>query len=591
MNTFTRTTSRPPVRHHRTGSASFATWFALVLLSFDALADARQCRAPRADGGVTCPDGWGVCKVVSGKDEWLARDDDLDAEPATRVWVDTDGDGRPEATVERTFTATGRPLVERFDHNGNGVVDEELRHEYDADGHWVTTRHWARANPNPPSRDRYQYDGGLLVTQLDSNWHPTVRYEYDRARRLTRVVSGLLERRLSRNDAGLVVDDSTSFEGRPQRSVRSTIDATGRLVLQETTQLDTRPPRVVERRVLASEPEEVAPAEENTRVLVLDDHGRVTERFEFEGGPFPVRYVSTFDRDGRESRMTRYQRYGEPQSRRFTRDALGRVTQVAVFDGPRPQWTETYRFEHGRIVEAVTPAATTHAVIVDGLVRQRRTSDPLHELTTHFDYDPAQLERWKKTAPLACDASEVSDPFRVEPQPPAVPIVTGLTLRHFAAAASPSDGGVDESLGAALYQRQRELFTAARERALESAGLEWLEWTSVPVDDRRVSSPPRGALLIAKAVDWCGAPDEEYVFARRTRTVSRLDVHLVCSETQRVVMKGTLAEGGCGHRPPTADWYVLVPKGTTLEDAATQLELVLPRCVEVQPLGGFERPP
>lgn len=60
----------------------------------------------------------------------------------------------------------------------------------------------------------------------------------------------------------------------------------------------------------------------------------------------------------------------------------------------------------------------------------------------------------------------------------------------------------------------------------------------------------------------------------------RVEVRLSCSETTSVAMEGGLGADGCGREPPTADWYVGVPVGTTLS-AATTPNVSIPHCVDL----------
>lgn len=542
-----------------------------------AVAGERQCRPLRADGGVTCPEPWGVCRVVSGKDEWLARDDDVDSEPAKRVWVDTNGDGVAEASVERTSTATGRPLLERFDHNGNGLVDEELRHEYSDAGQLVVTKRWQRWPTNEVTPLRNRYDGGLLTEQLDANtWRSLVRYEYDGAGLLTRIVAPFADRRIERNDAGQVVSDVTSSEGRERTTVRARFGASGQLVFQETIDANWTPPRVIER-VLPVGSDAGVLAAPGPRVRFVDGRGRIVERLEFEGGPTPVRYVSRFDRAGREIALERLQRYGDPQVWRFTRDTEGRVTEVVVTSGKQRLWTESYRYEGGRLVQAITPAGKMRAVYEDGLLRQRERPGEV----VHYEYDSDQLARWKREAPRACDAADVIDALSPLPSPSSLPVVTSQTLVHPSFSSLPDGGLVDDQLGSQLFAAQNGLVEAAREAAVEAAGLEWAQ----PVE----RSNERDLLLVATSVQWCEAP--RFVLDRKARTVAPLEARVVCGETRQITMEGSLAVGGCGVAPPITNWYVRVPKGTKLLEAPRRLDVTVPRCIEVHPRQGFSHPP
>ncbi|MDP1922403.1 MAG: hypothetical protein Q8L14_39550 [Myxococcales bacterium] len=545
---------------------------------------ARRCRPLRADGGVTCPEPWGVCRVgVPGGASLLLRDDDLTQEPATRVWLDTNHDGTAEATLDVAFTERGQPLSLRLDHNGNGLVDEEVRNEFDRTGNWLSAQRWARwqqdSDVQPAFRHRYD-DAGRLVERRESSSGKVVEtFSYDDAGWLSGQSSWGEQRLIVRSDAGHVVLDRWRRGEKVQREERSQFDPRGRLIERVRENLETGFSETTRGWAVDGGGWLEEGSEKKVSRTVVDVNGRLVERWQFEGGPEPVGYLHAYDRNGRLSRIRRVQRYGDPQVMAFTHDDAGQVVGVRSLWNNKLQWQERFHFEAGRVVRIESPFRPLRLRVRDGGVVE---ADEGWQ-TLHFEYDAALLKRWNETAPLACTKDDVVDREAPFPRPPSPPLMTAQTQR-FVDAPLPDAGSLDASRGQQLSWAMSALRTATLDRALETDGLEVV----MPVQEHVLAG--RHGVLVEKATYFCGdAP--RYVFDRKAKSVARLQENVTCGSQVTVSMEGALGADGCGTQPPREDWFVAVPRGTQLVREARGVPVVLPVCITVDPKGGFSHPP
>lgn len=573
---------------------------AVVALTFEAAAQgARRCRPLRPDGGVTCPETWGLCRVqLPGGTEALLRDDDFTQEPATRMWVDTNEDGRAEATVDFVFNERGLPNLVRFDHNANGMVDEEVRNEFDGWGNWLVAQRWARwprgSDARPEFRNSFDAAGRVLTQREVGSGKTVHEFFYDDAGWFAGQRSPGSRRIIERNDAGLVVADRwLSTSGTPLLEERSMFDAQQRLLERVRLDPSSSPPRTMEKSTgMAVDGGWLETSESTKTRSLFDASGKLKEQWVFEGGPEPTRYVHAYDRSGQLTSVERLQRYADPQRTVFTRDALGRVTRVQSLYGKKSLWDERFRYEAGRVVSrdvfpgafgppdrAQRPFRAIDVKVREGLVREVREA----RQHVHFEYDLARLERWRSAAPVACTSADSTDPLATYPRPISGPLVTSQTQFFFDVPAA--DAGVlasDE--GQQLAWSAAALGSASLDKALEAEGLELV----LPVDARALGE--RAGVLVAEKTYFChGRP--RYVFDRKKKTLAPLEEKSVCPSRVTISMKGRLGAGGCGTRPPDQDWFVPAPRGTTLEREPRVVEVALPVCVTVNPLEGFLHPP